>query len=121
MDAQGSARIANIILGAWLFISAFIWPHSPQQYTNAWLVGLLVMAVAIIAFWAPQVRYLNTLLAIWLFISAWSLPRMTAGTAWNHALVAIAIFIASLIPNLPIAGNITQNVTGSPRTSHRSP
>ncbi len=98
MDAQGSARFINVILGGWLFISAFIWPHAHGQFTTAWLVGLAVTAIAIIGYWAPQIRYLNTLLAVWLFCSAFALPRLTVGTAWNHALVAIAIFIASLAP-----------------------
>jgi hypothetical protein len=49
----------------------------------------------------PWVRYLNTLLAIWLFISAWALPSRSPGTIWNNVLVAIAIFIVSLVPSVP--------------------
>jgi hypothetical protein len=101
MDAQRNARIANVILGVWLFISAFIWPHNHPQYINAWLVGLLVTAISIIGFFEPSIRYLNTALAVWLFVSAFALPRMTVGTSWNHALVGIAIFIVSLAPSSP--------------------
>ncbi len=111
MDAQGSARLANIILGAWLFISAFMWQHSAAQYTNAWVVGLLIAAVAIIGFWAPQVRYVNTALAAWLFISAWALPHDNRGTVWNHALVAIAVFAISLIPSRSTARTVSQTST----------
>jgi hypothetical protein len=93
-----SARIANIILGVWLFISAFIWPHSPEQYSNTWILGALCVIFAVVAIAVPWFRYLNTALAVWLFISAFALPTVSVGTVWNNALVAIAIFIVSLLP-----------------------
>jgi hypothetical protein len=93
-----SARVINVILGVWLFISAFAWQHSPQQLTNTWVLGVLCVAFALIALAMPQARYLNTVLAVWLFISAFVLPRANSGTVWNNALVAIAIFLASLSP-----------------------
>ncbi len=92
------ARIANIILGVWLFISAFIWPHGASQLTNTWIVGVVTVAIALIALAAPPVKYLNTALSIWLFISVWVLPGANAGTQWNNAIVAILIFLFSLAP-----------------------
>ncbi len=97
------ARGANVVLGVWLFISAFIWPHSSAQMTNTWILGVLCVIFALVAMAVPWVRYLNTLLAIWLFISAWALPSVSPGTIWNNVLVAIAIFIVSLVPSGPTA------------------
>ncbi len=97
-------RIINVILGVWLFISAFIWPHTSAQMTNTWILGVLCVVFALVAMAVPWVRYLNTLLAIWLFISAWALPTVSPGTIWNNVLVAIAIFIVSLVPSMPTAG-----------------
>jgi hypothetical protein len=96
-----SPRMVNIVLGVWLFLSAFLWPHTQAQLTNTWIVGVLCVIFALIAMAVPWVRYLNTLLAIWLFISAWALPMGSPGTIWNNVLVAIAIFVASLIPSEP--------------------
>jgi len=93
-----TGRIINIVLGCWLFISAFLWPHTNAQMTNTWILGVLCVAFAVIATRVPEMRYLNTLLAVWLFISVWALPSMSAGTRWNNALVAIAIFFVSLAP-----------------------
>ena len=59
-------RVANIILGIWLFISAFAWPHTYAQMTNTWIVGLLCVVFAVIAMRVPEARYLNTVLSIWL-------------------------------------------------------
>ena len=96
-----SPRIINVILGVWLFISAFVWPHTTSQMTNTWICGVLAVVFALVAMAVPWVRYLNTLLAIWLFISAWALPSRSPGTIWNNVLVAIAIFIVSLVPSVP--------------------
>jgi hypothetical protein len=94
-------RILNVILGVWLFISAFLWPHTQSQFTNTWVCGVLCVAFALLAMAMPQARYLNTLLAIWLFISAWALPSMRIGTIWCNVLTAIAIFVVSLVPSSP--------------------
>jgi len=94
-----AARTLNVLVGIWLFISAFVWPHSAAQMTNTWILGVLCVVLALIAMRFEQVRYVNSLLGIWLFISAFALPGATPGTTWNNALVAIAIFIISLVPS----------------------
>ncbi len=96
-----SPRIVNVIIGVWLFISAFVWPHTLAQKNNTWISAVICVAVALVGMGVPWMRYLNTLLAIWLFISAWALPSLTPGTIWNNVLCAIAIFIVSLVPSVP--------------------
>ncbi len=98
MNFRGGPRWINLILGVWLIISAFIWPHTIEQRTNTWIVGLAIALVSLAAMADDRVRFLNTALAIWLFISAFALPSISAGTQWNNALVAIAVFIVSLAP-----------------------
>jgi hypothetical protein len=93
-----TARIVNIILGVWLVVSAFLWPHSYAQMNNTWIVGVLCVAFALVAMRVPEARYFNTVLAVWLFISVWALPARTMTTQWNNAIVAIAIFLVSLLP-----------------------
>ncbi len=108
-----AARTLNVLLGIWLFISAFVWPHTTAQMTNTWILGVICVVIALIAMRFDQVRYLNTALAVWLFISAFALSTQSRGTVWNNALVAVAIFIVSLAPadrlQLP-------NRTQTPRT-----
>lgn len=98
MNKGNPVRVLNIVLGVWLFISAFIWPHTQAQMTNTWILGVLCVLFAVVAMFYEPARFLNTALAIWLFISAWALPTINAGTVWNNVLCAIAIFIVSLIP-----------------------
>lgn len=97
---EAAPRVLNLILGVWLFISAFLWAHSQAQMTNTWILGVLAVIFALVSMYAaPQARYLNTILAIWLFISAWALPRVSVGTVWNNVIVAILMFIFSLMPS----------------------
>jgi hypothetical protein len=94
--------MVNLALGVWLFISAFAWPHAQAQLTNTWILGVLCVIFAIVAMAVPAARYLNTALSIWLFVSAWVLPSLNTATLWNNVLVAIAIFIVSLVPSGPV-------------------
>ena len=93
-----TSRIVNIVLGVWLFVSAFLWAHSYAQMTNTWIVGALCAAFALIAMRVPEARYLNTLLAVWLFVSVWALPTLSSATRWVNGLTAIAIFAVSMAP-----------------------
>src|SRR5690349_1717021 len=56
-----SPRWLNVLLGVWLFISAFLWPHSQAQFTNTWLMGVLAVIFALLASRLNEARYLNTL------------------------------------------------------------
>ncbi len=96
MQASG-ARYLNVVLGVWLFISAFIWEHTAAERTNTWILGVLFVVFALVATRSPGARWVNTALSIWLFISVWALPHDNVGTMWNNALVAIVVFFASLV------------------------
>jgi hypothetical protein len=96
MSSRG-ARILNIALGAWLFISTFLWRHSAPQATVTWITGLVIVAVALIALTTPAVRYLNVALGIWLIISAFSFAHIARATVWNNTLVGIVVALVALV------------------------
>ncbi len=98
IGSSNVARAVNVVLGVWLFISAFVWSHTTAERTNTWILGILCVVFALIAMREASVRWLDTALAVWLFISVWALPHSNLGTMWNNALVAIAVFVVSLIP-----------------------
>jgi hypothetical protein len=99
---MGSARqYLNVLVGAWLFASAFLWPHSQAQFTNTTATGLLCAVTAALSGAAPRFRFLNTGVGVWLFITSFSIPRLSEATAVNNAAVAVAIFVISLLPTSP--------------------
>lgn len=97
-SAGGWPRYLNAAVGAWLFISAFVWPHSGAELTNAWIVGALMFIAALLALGAPAVRFVNTVLAVWLLISTLAIGGNTA-TLWNQIIVAVVAFVVSFIPS----------------------
>jgi hypothetical protein len=92
------ARTLSLILGLWLFVSAFAWPRSGASFANAWIVGLLSAAVAVIGMTRARARFLNTALSAWLLASVAVLPHRSVLGRWNDVAVAVAMLGLSLVP-----------------------
>lgn len=90
-----SARIVDLLVGVWLIVSAFLWPHAGEQFDNACTVGALTAAISAAAFVRPPARYVNSVLAVWLLVSTWVLPLINESTARNNIAVSILLFIFS--------------------------
>ena len=95
------ARYVNLALGSWLTASAFLWHHSPSQFSNSWSVGSLCVVVAALARLTPPLRYGNTALGAWLLLSTPLLGELDLATGVNNILTAIAITAFSLLPRQP--------------------
>jgi hypothetical protein len=92
-------RVLDLGLGLWLMVSAFLWPHGAPQAINAVVVGAALAAVALVRRGGEdRARHASTALALWLFGANIVLPGTTLATAWNHALVAVLVFLVSLAP-----------------------
>lgn len=97
-------RYVNIIAGAWLFTSAFLWQHSAPSRMNNWVVGGLIMVFAAIGLLLPMARILNSVLSIWLFFSALAVFHLMGAALWNNLIMATVVFLVSLIPTTYSAG-----------------
>jgi hypothetical protein len=92
-------RVIDLALGLWLCASAFAWPHGLPQFLNAAVVGAAIIVDAGLALAGhDRARFGNRALAVWLFLSNLILPATTLTTAWNHALVAVMVFLLSMVP-----------------------
>ena len=91
------ARYANIMLGLWLFLTAFAWRHAPAAWANTWIVGLLVVAVAIWGLRYPGLWRLNALLGVWLIVASFVFPHILAASRWNNAVVGFLVALIALI------------------------
>jgi hypothetical protein len=98
-DPGTRARMANLVLGVWLFISAFLWEHSNPSRTNTWILGAIIALLSLSAVRTPSARFGNTAAAVYLFISTLAITHSSRGTVWNNILVAIAVFVLSLVPS----------------------
>lgn len=116
LGPQSAARWTNVVLGAWLFISAWIWQHTPESQTNTWILGVIIFAVGLISLAIPPVRFVNTAASIWLFFSTLWMPHIYIGTTWHNCILAVIVFIVSLIPSRRLA---TTRTTVAPTFGRR--
>jgi len=91
-------RLATVTLGLWLFLSAYVWPHTAISRTNTWVLGLVIATIAAVGTPSPTVRAISTVPAIWLFFSAIWIVDVTNATMWHNAIVAVLVLILSLMP-----------------------
>lgn len=91
----------NMAIGAWLFMSAFLWDHGAAQRVNTAVVGALCVVVAVVALRVHAARWLNAALAAWLFVAIWVLPQQSHATWWNNTVAAICILLLSIDPGVP--------------------
>jgi hypothetical protein len=90
------ARTANVLLGSWLVVSAFVWPHTRPQLDNTVIAGILCFAVALVAVVHSPARRWNLLLGAWVVVSSVVLPGHLL-TAVHNALVGAAMFALALV------------------------
>jgi hypothetical protein len=92
------SRLAIVTLGLWLFLSAFVFPHTPLSQANTWVLGLVIAAIAAVGTRTPAIRAIGTVPAIWLFFSSFWISHVTDATVWNSAIVAVLVLVLSLVP-----------------------
>jgi hypothetical protein len=93
------ALIVNLALSVWLFLSAWVMPHSPASSWNAIVVGVLAAAISLLA-WAipgrPGLRHGTAVLAVWLVAATMLLPHVALSTIFGEVLVAMAFAAVDL-------------------------
>lgn len=92
------ARTLTLILGLWLFVSAFAFQRTSAAFTNAWLVGLASALFAVAGMTRSVARYGNTALSAWLLVSAFALPHRSPAAFWHDIAVAVLMLLLSLVP-----------------------
>lgn len=92
-------RIFNMLVGAWLILSALAWPHTVTERTNTIICGVLAIGLALAAICSRHVRYGNAALAVWLSVSTLLTSPLGQSnkTLWNNCFAAAAIFLAAFL------------------------
>jgi len=96
-----TTRIFTALIGMWLFVSAFMWPHSQAVGALTIICAVLTFLLAIGSFYSLFSRYANMVVAAALFIGTLVLQSGTRATVWNNVIVAAAILAAALIDRGP--------------------
>ncbi|HEY2515513.1 MAG TPA: hypothetical protein VGI39_31815 [Polyangiaceae bacterium] len=97
VDHTRHARDLNVLLGAWLFVSAFAWPHSFDVQMVTCIVGVLVALSGAAAFVADELRYVEAMLGGLLVLAAIVQPNLGVATCVNNVLVGAAVSSLALL------------------------
>ncbi|WP_407116585.1 SPW repeat protein [Bradyrhizobium sp. LMG 9283] len=93
--------VANLILGAFLFFSPWIFGFDAGLASqNAYVAGIVIaiLAIAALAAFAVWEEWLNLIVGLWTLIAPWVLGFQDAKTAMTvHAVVGILVAVLAAI------------------------
>lgn len=94
-----TGRLLNIILGLWLMAAPALWGYNRLLANNLYIVGPLVITVAVIALWEVNrgIRRINLLLGIWLIVAAFLFEAPAHWQTYLNAATGLAIALCSLL------------------------
>jgi hypothetical protein len=99
-------RLAVVVLSVWVLFSGNAWAHArPNQINNA-AVGAALFFFGVLAVRREWARYVTLALGVWLFAFTAFVSRRSPITFWNDAMVAVAVFVLSLV------GGVRRRVVG---------
>lgn len=93
-----AGRLFNVVVGTWLIVSAFAWPHAIPMFKAAIACGLLTIVLAIASIFADRAaRYGIVVVAlILLSLSALHVGRHDP-VFWNNVAVAFVISLTTVL------------------------
>jgi SPW repeat len=91
------ARMVNILLATWLFVTAFAFNATTAQFWSILLVSVLVLTFEVLSMWRNDLRYVGTALGLWLIVSVWLLPTRNDFIYWNNIVCGLLIAVMSMI------------------------
>ena len=106
-----SVRIFTVLVGTWLFLSAFAWPHTTPQGMTALVCGALTVILSLASMYVPGLRYLLAVVAVMLFVTSLATANHFDRTFWHNSIMAIAIFVGSLVAHNPAGAKPDRPIT----------
>ena len=102
MRKETVADTVNLVLGAFLFLSPWIFGFTSETKTswNAWLSGMVIagLAIAALAAFAEWEEWVELIVGIWVAISPWVVGFSANATAmWLHVVVGAIVAIAAAV------------------------
>jgi hypothetical protein len=91
------AIYASTVLGIWLIITAFLWPHVRGMTINTLLMGIIVVASSLLSIRVPVLRYVTGAAGVWVVASLFAWQDYSPATVWSNCMVGAGIALASLI------------------------
>jgi hypothetical protein len=92
-----SGRIFNVLIGTWLFLSRFAWPHRPVLGAVTMIAGVLIVLSALGGIYSMRFRYVTAGTALVLFVASLASARVSDMTVWHNVVIAVVVFFVALV------------------------
>ena len=91
--------VANLILGAFLFVSPWVFGFAAGPSKNAAIAGIViaVIAIAALAAFAVWEEWLNLIVGLWTLVSPWVLGFQGTSAMKVHVIIGAAVAILAAI------------------------
>jgi hypothetical protein len=90
-----TARIFNVLMGLWLFVSAFVLPQGRGQFVSTAICGALTALFAAYTSYNRRSRYLTAAVGALVVVLALATHPLGSGTFWHNGIVGISIMAAA--------------------------
>ena len=90
-----TARIFNILMGLWLFASAFILPQSRGQWASTAICGALAALFAALTSYNLRSRYVTAAIGALVVVLAFTVHPLGSATFWHNGVMGISIAVAA--------------------------
>jgi hypothetical protein len=93
-----AARLFNVVVGTWLIVSGFTWPHDLRMFKATVACGLLTIVLSVASIFVDRpARYVTGLVSVILvFLSAVRVNHHDP-VFWNNLIVALVISLTALL------------------------
>ena len=90
-----TTRIFNILMGLWLFASAFVLPQSQAQVASTAICGVLATLFAALTNYDRRSRYLTAAVGALVVVLAFAAHPLGSATFWHNGIVGLSIAVAA--------------------------
>ena len=107
-----TTRIFNILMGVWLFVSAFVLPQGRVQFASTALCGALTALFAVFTSYDLRARYVTAAVGALVVVLAFAIHPLGSATFLHNGIVGISIAVAGLADRGPLAESYERDLYG---------
>ena len=107
-----TVRIFNILMGLWLFASAFVLPQGRGQWTSTAICGALVALFAALTSYNRRSRYVTAAVGALVVVLAFAVYPLGSAIFWHNGIMGISIAVAALADRGRLADSYERDLYG---------
>ena len=111
-----TTRIFNILMGVWLFASAFVLPQGRVAFVSTAVCGALAALFAAFTNYDLRSRYVSAAIGLLTVVLAFAVHPMGSATFLHNGVMGISIAVGAWADQAPLAERYPRELYGRART-----